>query len=64
MFFVVDRIEENFAVIELNDKKMVNIPLEFFPIKLEEGKKYSLKIEKQETNKESLQDFKNMFKMN
>lgn len=64
MFFVVDRIEENFVVVELNNKKIINIPIDFFPERLEEGKKYSLKIEKQEMNIKSLQDFKNMFKTN
>lgn len=37
MRYTIDRFEENFAVVELEDKKFVNVPREVVPPEAKEG---------------------------
>lgn len=62
MKFVVDRIEENIAVIELPTGKMVNIPIDFFPFSLKEGRKYNMEITEEKNNESLEQKFNRLFK--
>ena len=49
MNIIIDRIEENFAVVELKDKKMINMPIELLPLGAKEGDVLSITIDKNET---------------
>lgn len=49
MNFIIDRIEENFAVVELEDKKMINMPIELLPSGAKEGDVLSITVDKNET---------------
>ncbi len=49
MNFIIDRIEENFAVVELEDKNMINMPIELLPSGAKEGDVLSIVIDKNET---------------
>ena len=37
MKFIIDKIEENFAVVEVKDKKMINMPIGLLPSGAKEG---------------------------
>ena len=50
MRIVIDRIEENFAVAELPDGSMKNLPLEFVP-DCKEGDVVYITIDEEETKK-------------
>ena len=43
----IDRIEEGFAVIELDDDNYIDIPLKYLPAGVKEGDKLTLTIEKE-----------------
>ena len=43
----IDRIEEGFAVIELDDDNYIDIPLKYIPAGAKEGDKLTLTIEKE-----------------
>ena len=43
----IDRIEEGFAVIELDDDNYIDIPLKYLPAGAKEGDKLTLTIEKE-----------------
>ena len=62
MKFVVDRIENNIVVIELENKKIINIPVDFFPIELKEGRKYNFTIDEMPKDENLETKFKNLFK--
>lgn len=47
--FIVDRIEGDYAVIEMPDKSMVNLPLSIFPNELKEGDVIKIIIDNQAT---------------
>lgn len=49
MKVIVDRIEENFIVVEIEKGKTVDIPKELIP-DAQEGDVISIQIEKEETN--------------
>ena len=50
MKVIVDRIEENFLVVELENGKVFNIPREIMP-EAREGDLINIKIDKNETKK-------------
>lgn len=62
MHFVVDRIEENIAVIELPSGELINVPIKLFPISLKEGKKYNIELSEIESNDSLKQKFDSLFK--
>ena len=41
----IDRIEEGFAVIELDSENFITVPLKYFPTGVKEGDKLILSIE-------------------
>ena len=43
----IDRIEEGFAVIELDSQNFIDIPLKYLPAGVKEGEKLTLTIEKE-----------------
>lgn len=49
MKFIIDKIEESFVVVELKDKKMINMPIELLPLGAKEGDVLSIAIDKNET---------------
>jgi len=51
MKVIIDRFEENYAVIELSDKKTVDLPLELVPKGAKEGDVLDISIDYEETNK-------------
>jgi hypothetical protein len=60
MKFIVDRIEENMVVCEVNEKT-INVPIDFFPFLLEEGKTYNMQLEKLPENKDTKKRFESLF---
>lgn len=60
MKFIVDRIEENMVVCEVNEKT-INVPIDFFPFLLEEGKAYNMQLEKLPENKDTKKRFESLF---
>lgn len=42
----IDRIEEGFAVIELDSENFITVPLKYLPSGVKEGDKLTLTIEK------------------
>lgn len=64
MKFTIDRIEEELAVVELEDGNMVNIPKIILPLEAKEGDIISVSIDKEETEerKERIEEkFKSLF---
>lgn len=51
MKWIIDRIEDGFAVAELENKKTVNIPTEALPSELKEGDVVEVYVDKNETDK-------------
>jgi len=51
MQITIDRFEENYAVVELENKKMVEIPLEIVPSGAKEGSVLEIIINHEETKK-------------
>ena len=49
MKYTIDRFEDNFAVVELNNQKFINIPKEAIPKEAKEGDIISVQIDKEET---------------
>jgi len=49
MRFTIDRFEGEFALVELSDGSIVQIPKSILPIQVKEGDIVSLKIEVEET---------------
>lgn len=49
MRFTIDRFEEEFAIVELENGDMVEIPRAILPIEAKEGDILSITIEKDET---------------
>lgn len=49
MKFIIDKIEENFTIVELEDKNMINMPIELLPSGAKEGDVLSIVIDKNET---------------
>ncbi len=61
---VIDRFEGEFAVIELEDKSLVNVPIKILPPDAKEGDIISITINKEATNKaekEMTTRLKNLF---
>ena len=52
MKFTIDRFEGNFAVVELNDQKFINVPKEIIPHGAKEGDIIDIQIDKAETSKQ------------
>jgi uncharacterized ferredoxin-like protein len=48
---IIDRFEGEYAVVELQDKSMVNIPKKILPAEAGEGDIISIVIDKDETEK-------------
>ena len=51
MKVIIDRFEENYAVVELSDKKTVDLPLELVPEGGKEGDVLDITIDYKETDK-------------
>lgn len=51
MKVIIDRFEGNFAVVELPDKSIINIPRKLFPQNAREGDVISIDIDKYETER-------------
>lgn len=51
MKFVIDRFENGFAVIELQDGEIVNLPIQILPMNIKEGDVVILKVSQKETDK-------------
>lgn len=49
MRLIIDRFEEEFVVIELENKEMVNVPRSIFPIEAKEGDIIKIIIDEEET---------------
>jgi hypothetical protein len=52
MRYTIDRFEDNFAVVELEDKRFVNIPRETIPLEAKEGDIINIQVDKEATNKQ------------
>lgn len=50
MKIIIDRYEEEFVVVELDNKQMINIPKEIIPSDAKEGDVISIEIDVDETN--------------
>lgn len=50
MKVIIDRLEEDYAIVELEEGKMLEIPKELFP-EAKEGDIVNIEISKEETNK-------------
>jgi len=50
MKIIIDRYEEKFAVVELENKQMINIPKEIIPTDAKEGDVISIEIDVDATN--------------
>jgi len=57
MKIIIDRYEEEFVVVELENKQMINIPKEIIPSDAKEGDVILIEIDVDETNsrKENIQ---------
>ncbi|MEQ8189104.1 MAG: DUF3006 domain-containing protein [Candidatus Eremiobacterota bacterium] len=51
MKVIIDRFEENYAVVELSDKKTVDLPRELIPEGAEEGDVLDITVDYEETKK-------------
>lgn len=51
MNIIIDRFEGEFAVVELPDKKMINMPKALLPKGAKEGDVLSIRIDKDETKR-------------
>lgn len=60
MKVVVDKIEGDFAIVELPDRKMVNIPIILLPKEVKEGDILIIEIDKKET-KQRLEKTQKLF---
>jgi len=49
MKIIIDRIEEEFCVVELEDKQILNIPKAIIPSNAKEGDVISIEVEEKET---------------
>lgn len=49
MKFIIDRFEGDYAIVELEDKKMINVPKEILPEGACEGSVISIFIDEDET---------------
>ena len=51
MKVIIDRFEGEFAVIELENKKLINVPKELIPVKATEGSVLKIEVDDEETKK-------------
>lgn len=58
MKFIIDRFEGDFAVVELENKEMLDIPRRILPLDSKEGDIVSISIDEIETNerRKTIQD--------
>lgn len=49
MKFVIDRFEEEYAVVELENKDIVNIPIKILPKEVKEGDVIKILVDYEET---------------
>ncbi len=49
MNFTIDRFEGNYAIVELENRKMLNVPREILPVNAKEGDIISLSIDGKST---------------
>lgn len=64
MNFIIDRFEGDYAVVELENKEMVDIPRSILPVESKEGDVINISIEETETEnqKKRIQDkFNSLF---
>ena len=50
MKVIIDRFEDNYAVVELEDKRTINMPKELLPADAKEGSVISIMIDQKETD--------------
>ena len=50
MKVIIDRFEDNYAVVELEDKRTINMPKELLPADAKEGCVISIMIDQKETD--------------
>lgn len=50
MKVIIDRFEGNYAVVELEDKRVCNMPVELLPKGAKEGSVLKIEIDTEETN--------------
>lgn len=65
MLFTIDRLEGNYAVCEMEDGKLLNLPKEFLPSGSKEGSKLriELDLEAEEKDRERIKSkMNNLFK--
>lgn len=51
MKVIIDRFEGDFAVVETEDKKLVNMPKQLLPMKAEEGSVITIEVDSEGTDK-------------
>lgn len=64
MKFIIDRFEGEFAVVELENRDMINIPIDIIPKLAKEGDTLKIIVDKDETfsrNKRIEEKFKRLF---
>lgn len=64
MKFIIDRFEENFVVVELENRDMLDIPIDIIPMDAKEGDVLKIIIDEDETfsrNKRIEEKFKRLF---
>ncbi len=50
MKFIIDRFEESFAIVELENKEMISIPRKILPLDAKEGDIVNVWVDEIETN--------------
>ncbi len=63
MKFIIDRFEEDIAVIETKDKEMINIPRKILPIGAKEGDIIGTTILEDENGKERVERIEDKFRI-
>lgn len=51
MKVIIDRFEGNYAVVELEDKRTINMPKVLLPTEAKEGSVISIMVDQEETDK-------------
>ena len=51
MQLIIDRLEENYAVVELSDGRTFDVPIEIFPNNVREGSIININIDEPETKR-------------
>jgi len=60
MKYIIDRFEDDFAVVELSDKTIVNIPKKAIPPEAKEGSVINITVDDAETSERTQKIYKQM----